>query len=64
MHRPQHTEIGEIARRHGVTRVKVIAALLGAWKTITPTKQAKLIAAPLEPMPAAKTEPAGEKVAA
>lgn len=55
MHRPQHTEIGEIAKRHGVKRVKVVAALLQAWKTMTPTKQAKLISAPLDPMPADRT---------
>lgn len=52
MHRPQHSAIGEIARKHGVKRVKVIAALLEAWKTVTPTKQAKLISLPLEPMKA------------
>lgn len=52
MHRNQHDEIGQIAKRHGVKRVKVIAALLAAWKTITPTKQAKLLAAPLMPVPA------------
>ncbi len=55
MHRPQHAKIGEIAKKHGVKRVKVVSALLAAWDTVPPTKQAKLISAPLMPMPADRT---------